>query len=231
MIKLLSFADIISLTNAIFGFLAILVLFSDITSDKDLRIYVSFSLILIAILIDGLDGIIARKFRKSEIGDHMESMADMISLGISPAFFIYYLYSSCVSYCIYYHSILAIILILFLSMSIIRLASFHKMSNKDFFIGLPASASTTILLTLAILKIEFIYLLIVIIIISFALISNIHFPKPGYKIKSIATILIILTLLVGKNYENITIILLFLAISAYTIIGPIYLIKNKKRML
>lgn len=230
MIKLLSVADVVSLTNAFFGFLAILILFSNILPSDDLRIRVSFSFILIAILADGIDGIVARKIGKSELGDHMESMADLTSLGIAPSLFIYYVYSSCVSYCVYYHSYLAIAVILFLSMSIIRLASFHILKEKDFFVGLPASASTIILLTLAFLEVEFWYILLVIIIISFALVSKIRFPKPGYKINAIAAVLIILTLILGKNYNSIAVISLLSAIAAYVVIGPFYLWKVKKVM-
>lgn len=229
MIKLLSVADVVSLTNAFFGFLAILILVSKIIPSEELRIRLSFSFILIAILIDGLDGIVARKIRKSELGDHMEALADMTSLGIAPSFFIYNIYSSSVSYCVYYHSYLIIGIILFFIMNIIRLASFHKLKEKDYFIGLPASASTIILITLTFLEVEFLYILLVIIIISFALVSNIHFLKTGYKINAVAAVLIILTLIFGKNYSGITIIVLLLAIAAYVIIGPIYLWKNKKK--
>ncbi len=66
MIKLLSVADVISLTNALFGFLAILMLFS---SEMNL----AFSFILLALLADGLDGIVARKTRKGELGEYMEA--------------------------------------------------------------------------------------------------------------------------------------------------------------
>ena len=74
MIKLLSIADVVSLTNAILGFLAILMIFSNETR-------LAFSFILLALLADGLDGIVARKLGKSDIGEYLESMADMTSLG------------------------------------------------------------------------------------------------------------------------------------------------------
>ena len=85
MIKLLSVADCISLTNAVFGFLAVAMIFIGETR-------VAFTFILLAILADGLDGMIARKTRESQIGEYLESMADMTSLGIAPAFFIYSIY-------------------------------------------------------------------------------------------------------------------------------------------
>ncbi len=68
MIKLLSLADIVSLTNAGFGFLAIIMASLG-------EMWFSFSFILIALLADGLDGIVARKTGHSELGNHMEAMA------------------------------------------------------------------------------------------------------------------------------------------------------------
>ena len=108
MIKLLSLADVISLTNAIFGFLAVLMVFSN-----EMRL--AFSFILLALLADGLDGIVARKTRKGELGEYMEAMADMISLGIAPAFFVYNVYYDVVSDSMLYHGLLIVTLIIFVS--------------------------------------------------------------------------------------------------------------------
>jgi len=220
MIKLLSLADVVSLANAGFGFLAIIMASLG-------EMWFSFSFILIALLADGLDGMVARKTGHSELGDYMEAMADMISLGVAPSFFVYTIYHDAVSWCIYYHSYLLITLIVFLSLSIIRLASFHLMKDKKFFVGLPASISTIIIIILAFFEIEFLYILPVIIIISLAMISNVHFPKPGLKIDVIAAILIILTLIFGKDYYGIAPLLLITTLVTYTTLGPLYLLKNK----
>ena len=82
MINLLSFADVVSLTNSILGFLSIVMIFLGET-------YLAFSFILLAILADGLDGAVARKTKHSDLGEYMEAMADMISLGIAPSVFVY----------------------------------------------------------------------------------------------------------------------------------------------
>ena len=92
-LNLVSFADLISITNAICGLLAIFVLFTDFAV-SDLRLRVAFSFILLALLADGLDGIVARKTSQSDLGEYFESMADMTSLAIAPAIFIYVIYLS-----------------------------------------------------------------------------------------------------------------------------------------
>lgn len=225
MIRLLSVADLISITNAIFGFCAILFLVSDIII-PELRLRVSFSFILLALLADGLDGIVARKFGKSEIGEYLESMADMTSLVIAPAVFVYFIYSDFVPYCFNTHVYLIFALVLFLAFGIIRLASFHIMKKDHFFIGLPASASTLILLIIAYFRVDFIYILPAVIIIGAAMASDIKFPKPGVKINSVATVLILLTLVLDKSYFGVAPLLLISAILLYSIAGAIYLSKK-----
>jgi CDP-diacylglycerol--serine O-phosphatidyltransferase len=222
MIKLVSIADFISLTNAIFGFLSILILISDMISDEELKLRISFSFILLALLADGLDGIVARKTRKSDIGEYLESIADMTSLIIAPSIFIYFIYHDFLISNFFNHLYLIFGLILFIILGAIRLSSFHKMKKKDFFLGLPASASTIILLVLAYFKVEFIFVLLAIIILSLAMISNIHFPKPVTKINIIAAFLIILTIIVGKGFFGFAPTLLILAIIIYSIAGPIF---------
>jgi len=223
MIKLLSLADIISITNAIFGILSIIFLFSNLIDSQDLRFRVSFSFILIAILADGLDGIVARKFGKSEIGEYLEAMADTTSLTIAPAIFIYFMYSDATTYYFYNNIFLLFVLILFISFGIIRLASFHILKNDKFFVGFPAPASTVLLLVLAYFRIDFIYILPLVIIIGAAMISNIKFPKPRFKTNSFAAFLIILTLIIEKSYFGIAPILLFIAVLTYTVGGAIYI--------
>jgi len=219
MIRLLTIADIISLTNAIFGFLAIIMIFLQ-------EIHIAFSFILMALLADGLDGIVARKTKKGELGEYMEAMADMISLGVAPAFFVYNTYYLIISNNTYYYIIFILTLIFYLSISIIRLASFHIIKEEKYFIGLPASASTIFIIVLTLFEIDLIYIIPIIIVISITMISPLKFPKIGIKINAIAAILIIITLIsVNINNYNLISAILFLAIALYVIIGPIYLKK------
>lgn len=222
MIELLSIADCVSLTNAIFGFLSIIMVFIG-------EIHLAFSFILLALLADGLDGIIARRTRESKIGEFLESMADMTSFGIAPTIFIYTIYYKFVSCCIYKHIFLLIILILFLSMVIVRLASFHLLRDKKIFVGLPVPASAILLLIMTYFEIKLLYILPVILLISFAMVSNIRFPKPGFKIDIVASVLIILTIIMEKNFQGVAPLLLFIAVSIYVITGAVYLLMNKKK--
>lgn len=231
MVKLVSLADIFSITNAIFGFLAILILFTDLIGSFNIKVHISLSLILLGLLADGLDGIIARKVKKSQIGEYLETMADMTSMCVAPAAFIFFVYysSEIITFSIYRHIYLIFALVLFLSFGIVRLASFHIIKEEKIYIGLPASASAILLLILAYFEIWFILILPVVIIIGAFMASNIVFPKTNLKINVITFILILLTIIIGKEFFGIAPFLLFLAILIYVIAGPIYLKTSKKK--
>lgn len=230
MIRFVSLADLFSITNAVFGFLAILILFTDIVSSFEIKVHISLSLILLGLLADGLDGIIARHIRKSLIGEYLEAMADMTTMCVAPAVFIFFIYysSEIITISLYRYIYLIVALVLFLSFGIIRLASFHIIKENKNYIGLPASASAILLLILAYFEVWFIFILPVVIIIGALMASNIVFLKPDLKINAVAFILISLTIIFGKMFFGIIPILLFIAILIYVIVGPTYFKLLKK---
>ncbi len=218
----LSVADFFSLVNAVFGFFAIISLLSSFIPDE-FKIRLSLTFILLALLADGLDGIIARKTKRSAVGEHLDSMADMTSMGIATSVFIYLSYHDIVSNSFYNHIYLFIALVFFVSAATIRLSSFYIMKKENYFIGFPAPASSIILLMLAYIQVKFIIILPIIVIISAAMICNISFPKPGLKLDLIATVLILLTLILGNIFYSISPILLLIAMIIYAVGGPFYL--------
>lgn len=219
MLNLLSIADGISLLKALFGFFSIILVVLG-------EVHWSFSFILLAILIDGVDGMIARRTKQGELGEYFEAMSDMAALGIAPALFIFTFYYAKVSYCPYYTIYLLIALIVFLSCSMIRLTAFHRMKHKKYFIGLPVTAGAILIMVPAFLEVGFFYLLAIVLVVSVASIASAPFPKPGLKINGAAAILIIISVLAGKFYGGIGPIVLFIAIMCYAIAGPLYLQKK-----
>lgn len=219
MLKNMSLADFLSITNALFGFFSIIILFSSLIDSIDLRLHVSFSFILLGLLADGLDGIIARRFGKSNIGEYLESMADVTTLVVAPSIFVYISYLDLVTFNISRHIYLLFAILLFVFFGFVRLASFNIMKEKKLFIGLPASVSTIIILVLSYIKIEFILILPVVIIIGAAMASNITFPKPSRYINAVAAILIFIGIFFGFFYNFLTIFLL-IGVCIYSFIGP-----------
>jgi CDP-diacylglycerol--serine O-phosphatidyltransferase len=221
MIRILSIADIITIINAVLGFLALLMIFSN-------QLQIAASLILFGLLTDGLDGVVARRVRKSRIGEYLEAIADMVSLSIAPLLLLYIIYYDMVFSQLYLQLLFGIVLVFSLICSIIRLSSFSLFKQKQFFLGLPTSASAIFLVSTSFLKLDILYILPVIIILSLAMISSILFPKPGLKVNLIAAVFIIATILLGSMYDSIAPLLLLAALFSYIIFGPIYLLFKKR---
>jgi len=228
MLKYVTLADIISLLNIGFGFLAIFILCSSLFFSDQLQIHMAFSFILLALLADGLDGVIARRATTGELGEYIESMADMASMAIAPTIFIYANYKQVIHQQPIPQLFFLIAFFLYLFLGVIRLASFHQMKNDAFFIGLPASAATMILLILSYLKIPSEFMIAGIIIISLLLISSIPFPKTNKHISAAATVLIILAILFGTSVQSLFLYLLLICVLFYAIGGPFFIIHRKK---
>jgi len=210
MVKLLSLADAISLLNALFGFLAIIILLSTGF------IHLSFSFLLLAILADGLDGIISRRKKRSKIGENLDSIADIISMGVAPLLFAYNQYRNIEVFQI----VLIIGFLFYLISSIIRLASFPLLKKEDSFIGLPIPSASLLILTTTYLQLPVIVLIILLFLSGLLMISNIEFIKPDVKIDVISLIVILLAISLGWHSSRIPIIILFLLNLVYILLSP-----------
>jgi len=124
-------------------------------------------LLIIAVLIDFLDGKVARKLKKSTaFGRELDSLADIISFGISPAVFAYSIGF------IEFTSIF--ILMLFLACGMIRLARFN-ITDESHFIGMPITMNGLIIPIFYFIAPG--YILYIMLISGLLMISSIRFPK------------------------------------------------------
>jgi CDP-diacylglycerol--serine O-phosphatidyltransferase len=80
-------ADAFTIANAALGFAAI-------TYIADRSYLAAEVLILLAVLADGADGVVARRFgpRDEDLGDYLDIMADFLSFCVAPALLFYHLY-------------------------------------------------------------------------------------------------------------------------------------------
>jgi CDP-diacylglycerol--serine O-phosphatidyltransferase len=220
---MISLADLMSILNASCGFSSILLTFFN-------NFYYAFSFILLAIIFDGMDGVIARKIRHGDLGEYLEAMADMTSLGIAPAIFIYMVYQN-IGLIQEYHFLLLLIIYVYLISGIVRLASFHIIKDERYFVGLPASVGAIMIVTTALFRIDVLYVILLTFFISIGMISNIRFPKLGVKSNIIAGFLLLITIIFGRNYYNFAPLILTVAILCYIIVGPLYLHKIDRKTL
>ena len=219
MLKLIGPADTITILNATLGFLAVLMLF--INEQR-----LAFTLILLALLADGLDGIVARRLGKGAMGDYLEAMADMMSLSIAPLIFVFTIYTPTITGQPMLQISLIAISLFFLICAVIRLASFHILKETISFLGLPASVSAIFILILTSMYLNLEFILLVIVILAASMIIPVRFPKPGIAMNTVATVLIIITIIFYTAYDNLAGTLLMCALFIYTFIGPLVFYKK-----
>lgn len=222
MLKLLSFADLITLLNVVLGFLSILMVFSN-------HLQLAASLIFLGLLADGLDGIIARRLGNSHIGDYLEPIADMVSLSVAPLLLFYRTYADTVVASLPLQLFLGGVLVFSLLCSIIRLSSFSLFKEQHWFIGLPTSVSALFLVLVTFLRLELWSVLPCILLLSMVMISSIRFPKLGWKVDLVTAVLIIATIVLYTRYQNIAPLLLLVALASYIFFGPVYLMVKKRK--
>jgi len=149
----LSFADVFSLLNLASGILGI------ITG--------MLSFVFLSAIFDGLDGMTARLRGNSEIGEELDSLSDLVSFGVLPAFFL----------AKKLNPILVSVAIIYVLCSALRLARFNVVKSRGF-IGLPITASALMLACL--MKVGLcseMLLALVAFFLSIFMICDVEFPK------------------------------------------------------
>lgn len=115
----------------------------------DERFGLAVFLILLAAVMDGLDGLIARRLHAtSEIGAQLDSLSDFLCFGVAPAVLIYQFHLASAG------SLGWVFVLVFAAATCLRLARFNVMSGKaqeedsasQHFVGVPAPAGAMLAL-------------------------------------------------------------------------------------
>ena len=217
-VKMISVADLFTIINALLGFTGIICL---------LRGKIDFAImfILFAILADGADGFIARRFSKKWcLGDYLDIMADTISFCVTPAALIFTLY--------YNDFKIFVILscLIFVVSGVLRLARFCYLTESKIFTGLPAPGAALPILILSAMRIHPIIVTIFIILLSFLMISDIKYPKISGKnaYASGGIILLLILSILFSWYTEIIFIIALIFAFFYVFCSPVIWVKINK---
>ncbi|MDR7075554.1 CDP-diacylglycerol--serine O-phosphatidyltransferase [Neobacillus niacini] len=105
-----------------------------ITFNMNGYIQMAAMFIFLSVIFDFFDGRLARRLKiDSEFGVELDSLADIVSLGVAPALLFYSLEPPSVY--------TTIAFMLFPTMGALRLAKFNVKPTRGFFIGLPITAA------------------------------------------------------------------------------------------
>lgn len=132
--------------------------------------------ILVAALLDGVDGRIARRLHvSSELGKQLDSLSDLVSFGVAPAMLIY-LSIFAPHYSAWGSMLLTVVYVL---CGAFRLARFNTANIQDYFIGIPITAAGGIIALLSLFDSYLSpgFFLILMPLLSYLMVSSIKVPK------------------------------------------------------
>ncbi|MBN1455626.1 MAG: CDP-alcohol phosphatidyltransferase family protein [Methanomicrobia archaeon] len=163
MLRLTKLPDLFSILNAVLGFGAILLALDGIRGTGT-GLATALVLILLAAVIDGLDGIVARALESSLLGEFLDSLADMVSFGVAPAILAYAFITDYSRLAAPYGSLALAVGGAYITCGMLRLARFNanlpvpnvpeqrELSEK--FLGFPITGSATFLASFILLMTE-----------------------------------------------------------------------------
>jgi CDP-diacylglycerol--serine O-phosphatidyltransferase len=164
-----SIPSLFTVGNLFLGVLAIILAFNDRAEGAAL-------LVIIAMLLDGVDGRVARALNaQTEFGKELDSLSDVISFGVAPAFIMYQAAFTDVN-----PALAWIVTAIFPICGALRLARFNVIEGiPGYFIGLPIPAAGGVLATLALFdqELHVSLLLVSTLALSFLMVSSIKYPN------------------------------------------------------
>lgn len=218
----IALSDIISLLNMSSGFLSII---SSINHNFELAAI----LMLVAIMFDSVDGWVARKINRQDdlgFGKNIDSLSDIVSFGVAPAVFIFTCINTTPGI---FQTIVILVSLCIVVCGVLRLTRYNVIAGKidtSDFIGFPIPAISFAVATFYLSGLFHPYIaLILSVIISLLMISNIRYPKfdniPIIALSAILIILLILPINIILFNVNIPALLLLLFCLYYLIINLI----------
>ncbi|MGI5902037.1 MAG: CDP-diacylglycerol--serine O-phosphatidyltransferase [Desulfitobacteriia bacterium] len=161
---------LITLANLMFGFLAIIYALNH--SGRT-----AAAMILLAVLMDSLDGKVARKFKAdSDFGKELDSLSDMVSFGLAPAVLVY-IFVFLPQWPFWGIGVCAF----FIMCGAVRLARFNILCSSGHFTGVPITFAGGFMALMLLFhdNIPWTVYPAVMLILAFLMISSLQVPKLG----------------------------------------------------
>jgi len=226
-LKYISLADFITVLNALIGFLAIMYVIDKLFIN-------ALILILFAIILDGLDGLLARMTgTKHTFGVFLDAIADTVSFCFAPAVLLYGLfYDPEMTSFTNWVNLLTVLATFFVAgFGILRLARFITQRNdQKYFTGLPtpAIALFIVILLLPIFELQSQpkIVLPIVTLTALLMVSDIKYPKFSGRTAFISGILVglvILSLFISYQYYEIIQVGTLAIILSYIFIVPFFI--------
>lgn len=160
-------ADCVTVLNALFGFSSVL---AASHPENPFFKQTAVVLILLAAASDGIDGFLARRWGSSPLGADLDSLADLISFGVAPAFLAITAFGQ--------HPLVLAAGSLYLVSALLRLARFNASPrNESFFEGLPVPGAGILLAASVLLGRDYLFIPVIMFVLSALMVSSVAYPK------------------------------------------------------
>lgn len=162
--------NMFTLANLFCGFLSL-------TFTLDGKIKLAAGMILLSVLLDSLDGKVARKFSvSSDFGKQLDSLCDLVSFGVAPALLAYKVFLQ--EHLGYYGILIAAV---FTLCGAVRLARFNVLDVSTYFLGVPITFAGGLmaLLMLFYKLVPWVYYPVLLIVLAILMVGTFRVPKLG----------------------------------------------------
>ncbi|MDA5110155.1 MULTISPECIES: CDP-diacylglycerol--serine O-phosphatidyltransferase [Brevibacillus] len=212
-----SLPNMLTISNLFLGIVAIILAFQ---GDQ----YVDYAAItvIVGMLMDGLDGRVARMLNvQSEFGKELDSLSDVITFGVAPAFIMYVVALQDL------HLFGIVVTAIFPICGALRLARFNVQAGvPGYFVGLPITAAGGVLATLALYHQVFNVAMLAVgmLLLAFLMVSTIKYPnfkKVGIPKSAfwITPLIVALVVVVAIKYPQQFPKIVFLPLAFYALYG------------
>ena len=232
MIDLISIADVFTVANAILGFCAVV-------SALEGHLDWAYTLVILCVMVDGLDGLVARRFAKRwNLGDYLDIMADSASFGLAPAVILWLSFRDGLGWPDLGIGLMgerALILVVggtLIAAGVLRLARFcfEKGGGAMTFDGMPIPAAALMIALSLIVGVPGLVILVLAVVASACMVSDLRWPKargsPG-SVTGVLAIVLVSTRIAAGYYPAVggvawtmAVIALFWTIM-YVALGPL----------
>lgn len=231
--RMLTPADILSLANGLLGFLAIITALNG-------EVRATFTLILLAVLFDGLDGHLSRLgYGGGRLGDKMDTLSDLVSFCVAPALLLYNQYghrawfpaTPGVDAPLASAAVAILIAALYFATGLLRLARFDYLKGgerDDYFVGVTTPGAATILASVALLGWQPVPALLTVLLTALLMVSRVRLPKARSALAVASGVLVLVAAILGDAFHNLGPILLLVAFAAYLVLGPGYVRRHEE---
>lgn len=223
LMKILRPPDFVSLMNAGIGFISIIaVAYGDFT--------MAASLILVAAVADGLDGIVAEYTESGPIGVDIDSLGDSVSFGLAPAFLAHYVTRDSTLLVSGYDATLVVSLvpIFYMLAALTRLAAYNvKDASETGFTGVP---STFAGVTIAALYLTGLHetlgfdpgvaLVALSVVLAYLMLVEIDYPELDRDHAIVMGALVSLTALFPESFGSVFAYVLLFFLTVFLLAGP-----------